>query len=295
MKKYLLLLPVVAVLGTGCKKDGDEPVVPEFRKLVDTITYVAYDEKGKEREGTTRSFTYDALNRVTKMVQEYAEFDSSYGLKDSVTFSYSGNQVTSVETYHDNDEESTYEIITSVLTLDANGRVVSGTERIEFFIDDKPHGDIGTGSWTATYDSEGQVTKALKDNGDASVDFTWSGGNLTKQTDSDGNRPAPWYVDYKCGTQSNNPVCNVDMNQLTSGDSELTAFALLPQTAAVFGFYGKTSDKLVTEAVETDGTAERKFSYTWELSADGFVKKMTATQISGEVSYKTVYTVTYKN
>ena len=297
MKKYLLLLPAIALLWTGCKKDGDEPQKPEIPeevpeeqqtlKLVDKISWVGYED-GEEQEGATISFTYDASNRITKISQEYVD-----GEEREYTYSYSGNQVTCVENY--SYEGNIDEIVTTVLTLDANGYAVSGTETIESIIHGEPDEDLQTNSWTVTYDNEGHVTKVLYEDDD-SIDFTWSDGNLTKLTDSDEGRTEPWFTTVAYGSQANNPACNIDMNWICS-QGELAAFALLPQSAPLLGFYGKSSDKLMTESTETWGISEDyKLAYTWELDSEGFVTKVTERRDMGSGFEVSSYmTITYKN
>ncbi len=293
--KYLLLLAATALLWTGCKDDKENPPVDEPLRLVDRITWIQHLSTG-ETEGAVLQFTYDALNRVTKMEQVFEESDPLYGEESMITLSYSSNQVTTVEKHTSGDSETT---ITSVLTLDAEGRVVRGeSEQIEK-IDGEPVREPILESWTVTY-SDGYAKQIIYEDerSTRTFDFTWGSKNLNTLTytlqDVGGERsPYTYTSGWGYGSQVNNPACNVDMNILVNGE-EFLPFAMLPNHVSLLGFYGKSSGKLMTQSstYTTVAPAEPDDIYTWVLDSEGYVTKATATSAYEDT---TEYTIEYKN
>jgi hypothetical protein len=294
MKKVLLLLPTIALLWVGCKKD-DGTETPETPKLVDKVSWVRYADDQK-KEGAVTSFTYDASNRVTKIKTEYGDFDPLAGESYEITLAYSGNQVTVVEKEVDENDEYT---TTSVLTLDANGHVISGTSN-EIWVIDGETEDPEIESWTATY-NDGYLKQTAYEDEDGShaskrtFDFTWSAGNLTRvaYTSFHDETTSLYFAGLKYGSQTNHPDCNLDLNYAIVSN-EWVSFSMLPVILPSLGFYGKSSGKLMTESSHyTDTTQdETDNTYTWELDSEGFVTKATQRSINYSNNYA-VYTITY--
>ena len=177
---------VIVVEQKGTKEDGTTPESPDdpdvsTDKLITKIEIDNYTYAG-EFDGTDiMEFTYDNQKRLTKMVETGVDETSTGEEIPTVTtivFTYDNNKVSYEWTDVENGVISPYKPAGSI-TLDANGRAVSGTGR-DYEYKDKV--EEYTFTYTLEYNTDGYLIRSVRVVGNATSSdeerLTWTNGNL---------------------------------------------------------------------------------------------------------------------
>ncbi|HJA56048.1 MAG TPA: DUF4595 domain-containing protein [Candidatus Bacteroides intestinigallinarum] len=303
---------VIVVEQKGTKEDGTTPESPDdpdvsTDKLITKIEIDNYTYAG-EFDGTDiMEFTYDNQKRLTKMVETGVDETSTGEEIPTVTtivFTYDNNKVSYEWTDVENGVISPYKPAGSI-TLDANGRAVSGTGR-DYEYKDKV--EEYTFTYTLEYNTDGYLIRSVRVVGNATSSdeerLTWTNGNLVSVWwgDGYGGDSNPDVIDRaQYGSVLNKT--NLDLNWCVALNSEGFDFAT-GDTYKMFpmlGYTGKRSTNMAEKILAWTGGTSTKDDYRFEYTTDkdGFLTSIVEYYnyvISNEQSNwvkENVYRITY--
>ena len=272
----------ITVEQKATKQDGTTPdTTNPLGKMITKIECTNYYQK--EFEGVNLiEISYDNQGRVAKMVETHE--DDCDGMPtptiktvSTCAISYGNNSVAYKITQTENGA-STEHIDSGSITLDANGRAVSGS-LIDYYEKDNSYSQA---NYTLTYDSDGY----LKDSRSADEQsilseekLTWTNGNPTEVWWGETN--GKQLIDKATyGNVPNN--ANLDLNWLFALDSEGFDFAAADpkKIFSALGYVGKRSKNMAEllfdahENQEDPSQADHKYEY--EVDKDGYVTTITS-------------------
>ncbi len=274
---------VIVVEQKGTKEDGTTPESPDdpnvsTNKLITKVEIDSYTHEG-EFDGTNiMEFTYDDQKRLMKMVETGVD-ETSTGEKiptvSTIVFTYDNNKVSYEWTDVENGVMSPCKP-TGSITLDENGRAVSGTGRDYEYKDEVAE---YTFTYTLEYDTDGYLIRSVRvEDADPSNEerLTWANGNLVSVWWGDGfsGDSNPDVIDRaQYGSVLNK--ANLDLNWCVALDSEGFDFATgdVYKLFPMLGYTGKRSTNMAEKIIAWTGGAstkeDSKFEYTTD--SDGFL------------------------
>ncbi|MDR3351304.1 MAG: DUF4595 domain-containing protein [Prevotellaceae bacterium] len=282
----------------------EEPSLPidENGKIISRLTIVGNPDSPDEdnRRDRVIEFGYDSQNRLETLSEVFDDNDNV------IRFVYAGNTVSATGIGYseaggsvgeggedgsgDVIEGPVYHGVTSVVAqLNGSGYITSAT-LTTVWDNDRP---TDTSFHTATYDAGGYLTGAVFDyhDGDytshATYTFTWTAGNITRVTQTNGN-----YSYYSTAQYDNSPnKANLDVNWIVYDDGNFSFDEM--GLFAMAGLYGKHNANLVTQTEEhSDGRYGYGYNYSYQFDSDGYVTQYTTTP--SDSGRSTVHKITYR-
>lgn len=271
---------VVKVEQKGTDKDGNLPDVPVISKDRLITRIVKKEENGDE---VIHDFFYDDAGRVVKISRSELWGNGRFTDTYTMLFSYADAQV-SYERTHLTDGMESPDKYSSLVTLDEEGRAVSGE-----YIDDE-----WKDSYTLAYNAAGCLIRCVRKHVDPDfesvteenlvwndagnlVEAGWETGTLRHLTDK---------ADY--GVVLNK--ANLDLNWFLVLDSEGFNLATGEPSKffAMMGYCGKRTKNMAKQVIE--GTyPSSTITFNYQLDGDGFISEI---HEADELS-KIIFTVIY--
>lgn len=264
------------------RPDAPQPPTPAAEKRISKITATDYHNSVVE----SYDFEYDVQNRLSAVKYNLTEVGSLRDVND-ITFEYAANTIICKVLIHSGEtgEETT------VWTLDADGRIVSGKYEEIYFANSVQHKT--TAEQYFEYDTAGCLT-AFTQRWDAtdSADnrLGWTDGNLTSFDFSRGG-----YTDNVAMTYSSYAAPkDLDINWLLYR-AEATAAGFGCEMAFIQGLFGNTNKNLVATVAETtiETGNKNEYGYKYDYTFDNDYLTRVERRDSTNSELDTVWTIEY--